>query len=84
MQFLVISKPLPARPSELGEAQQAFWAWLETLRADGLVVARWRKAGRGAAVVFEVEDHDMLHRLLNQWSEYVPATFDIHALLNSP
>ena len=39
--------------------------------------------GRGAVAIFDVDSNDVLHRLLNEWSEIMPAKFDIYPLLDS-
>jgi len=31
-------------------------------------------------VIFEVDSHETLHKLLNQWAEHVPASFDVLAI----
>ena len=32
-------------------------------------------------IIFEVDSRETLHKLVNQWAECVPATFEVHALL---
>ena len=32
-------------------------------------------------IIFDVESHADLHKIVNQWSELVPATFEVEALL---
>ena len=36
--------------------------------------------GRGAVAVFDVEDNDALHRILNEWADIIPAHFDTYPL----
>ena len=40
-----------------------------------------RKTGRGAIVVFEVDSHETLHRLITEWANCVPAEFTVYPLL---
>jgi hypothetical protein len=34
--------------------------------------------GRGAIAVFDVEDNNALHQILNEWADIVPAHFDTY------
>ena len=81
MLFLIISTPAPTRPSEVREARRSFWPWVEDKLARGLARSFYPRAGRGAVVVFDVPDHETLHRLLNEWSEVIPAEFAIYPLM---
>ena len=81
MLFMVRSRPVPGRPSELKGVQTRFWDWLEPLERAGTVTACYVPAGRGAIVVFEVDSHETLHRLVNEWSDCVPARFEITPLI---
>ena len=49
--------------------------------ANGTAKHIYTKLGRGAVIIFDVDSHETLHKLINQWSECVPATFEVHALL---
>ncbi|KOF54602.1 hypothetical protein AD428_05560 [Achromobacter sp. DMS1] len=80
MLFLVISSPRPERPSSMRPGQKAYWDWLNGLEAAGVVRHVWNKVGRGAIVVLEVDSHEKLHVLLNQWAEHVPASFEVYAV----
>ncbi len=64
MQFMVMSTPRPERPSEVRGGQSRFWDWLEPLKQSGAVKACYVKTGRGAIVVFDVPDHETLHRYM--------------------
>ena len=75
MLFLVISTPAPTRPSEVREQRKSFWPWVQEKLDRGIARSFYPRAGRGAVVVFDVESHESLHRLLNDWSEAVPAEF---------
>jgi hypothetical protein len=81
MHFLVISTPSARRPSEVRESQRAFWDWLDPLVIGGTAKHVYTKLGRGAVIVFEVDSHETMHKLINQWAECVPATFQVEALL---
>ena len=81
MLFLVISTPAPTRPSEVREARKNFWPWVEDKLARGVARSFYPRTGRGAVVVFDVEDHETLHRLLNEWADAVPAEFAIYPLM---
>ena len=83
MLFLVVSQPGPTRPSEMQPFRKDYWPWVERNREAGLVKHVWARTGRGAVVVFDVDSNETLHRLLNEWCEIVPASFDIHPLLDS-
>ncbi|MBL8383202.1 MAG: DUF3303 family protein [Burkholderiales bacterium] len=80
---MIISTPRPEPPSQAAAARRRFWRWFNPLLADGQ--ARWiyARPGRGAVALFDAPDHAQLHRLLNQWAERIPATFEIHPLLEA-
>jgi hypothetical protein len=82
MHFLVISTPRPEKPSAARENQKQFWDWLDPLVKDGTAKHVYTKLGRGAVIVFDVDSHETMHKLVNQWSECVPATFELHPLLS--
>ena len=81
MRFLVISNPRPEKPSAARENQQQWWDWINKLAAAGTAKHIYTKLGRGAVVIFDVDSHETMHELVNQWGECVPATFEAHALL---
>jgi hypothetical protein len=81
MHFLVISTPVGRKPSEVREGQRAWWDWINALIADGTAKHVYTKLGRGAVIIFDVKEHGDIHKLVNQWSELVPATFEVEALL---
>ena len=39
------------------------------------------KVGRGAVVLFDVPSNEVLHAHLNAWADIIPATFQVHALI---
>ena len=81
MLFLVISTPAPTRPSEVREARRNFWPWVEDKLARGIARSFSPRTGRGAVAVFDVDTHEMLHRLLNEWADAVPAEFALYPLM---
>ena len=81
MLFLVISTPAPTRPSDVREQRKLFWPWVEALHESGLAQSYYPRTGRGAVVIFDVDSNETLHRLLNEWSDLIPAEFGIYPLL---
>jgi len=81
MLFLVISNPAPTRPSDVREARKSFWPWVEDKLAKGIARSFYPRTGRGAVAVFDVESHETLHRLLNEWADSVPAEFTLYPLM---
>lgn len=83
MLFMVISTPRPEQPSKLRATQRGWWEWIHPLERSGVVKAIYVKVGRGAAVVFDVASNEELHSLVNQWSEFIPAEFQVLPLAAS-
>ena len=81
MLFLIISTPAPTRPSDVREQRKSFWPWVEDKLARGVARSFYPRAGRGAVVIFDVDSHETLHRLLNEWSDFVPAEFGIFPMM---
>ena len=81
MHYLVISTPAAVAPSVARAGQKAWWDWLNPLVANGTAKHVYTKLGRGAVIIFDVDSPGTLHKLINQWSETVPATFEVEALL---
>jgi muconolactone delta-isomerase len=81
MLFLVISTPAPTRPSEVRESRRKFWPWAEDKLASGIARSIYPRAGRGVVAIFDVDSHETLHRLLNEWSDIVPAEFGLYPLM---
>ena len=81
MLFLVISTPAPTRPSEVRESRRNFWPWIEDKLERGIARSVYPRAGRGVVAVFDVDSHETLHRLLNEWSDIVPAEFALYQLM---
>jgi len=82
MLFLVVSTPRPERPSEVAEARQSFWPWVSAYEARGICRHVYARAGRGAIAVFDVEDNNALHRILNEWANIIPAHFETYPLVD--
>ena len=81
MHFLVISTPRAEKPSAARDNQKQWWDWINKLAKAGTAKHIYTKLGRGAVVIFDVDSHETLHKLINQWAECVPAGFEVHALL---
>ena len=83
MLFLAISSPHPTRPSEVRETRKRYWPWAQDKLDRGLARAFYARTGRGAVALFDVESNEELHRLLTEWSEMIPAEFEIYPLLDA-
>ena len=82
MLFLVISSPRPERPSTVAKYRQAYWRWIGPKLKSGQALFAYPKAGRGVAAAFNVRSHEELHALLNEWSEIIPAAFEVIPLVD--
>lgn len=82
MLFLVISTPRPERPSTLIEVRSRYWVWLRPMLDSGVCRSVYARAGRGAVALFDVDSNTTLHRIMNEWSDIVPAHFDVYPLLD--
>src|ERR1700752_2649033 len=82
MLFLVVSTPRPERPSELEKTRQSFWPWIAHYEARGICRQSYARVGRGAVVVFDVEDNNALQQILNEWADIVPAQVDTEPLID--
>ncbi len=82
MLFLVISTPRPEKPSTMAASRQGFWRWMDPHLKSGLAQCSYGRTGRGAVAVFNVDSNETLHRLLNEWAEIIPATFDVYPLVD--
>ena len=83
MLFLVISTPVPTRPSAVHDQRRKYWPWAQDKLDRGLAKSFYARTGRGAVAVFDVDSQETLHGLLNEWAEIVPAEFDIYPLIDS-
>ncbi|HEX2364184.1 MAG TPA: DUF3303 family protein [Bradyrhizobium sp.] len=50
--------------------------------ASGICRHIYARVGRGAVAVFNVENHDQLHRILNEWADIIPAEFEVYPLVD--
>lgn len=82
MLFLVISTPRPDRPSTLVDSREGFWKWIKNLQDGGQVIDVYSRLGRGVVALFKVDTHETMHRLVNEWTEIVPAHFDLYPLID--
>jgi uncharacterized protein DUF3303 len=82
MLFLVVSTPRPERPSDFAGARQSFWSWMAQYQASGVCRHIYPRVGRGAVAVFDVETNEMLHGILNEWADIIPAQFDSYPLVD--
>ena len=60
--------------------EQGVWTEQERLFASD--AAQWSYFG-GAVALFDVPDNETLHRILNEWAEIIPATFEIYPLIDT-
>jgi hypothetical protein len=81
MYFLVISTPAAAKPSAARGGQKDWWDWVNALIDAGTAKHVYTKLGRGAVIIFDVDGPEALHKIVNQWNELVPATFEVEPLL---
>lgn len=82
MKYMVMSTPQPGAPSQMRGRQAEFWDWLSTLEATNVVEHCFVKVGRGAILVFDVPDHETLHRLIGEWSDRIAAEFTVIPLVD--
>ncbi|ETR78975.1 hypothetical protein X566_04710 [Afipia sp. P52-10] len=82
MLFLVISNPRPERPSDMAATRQSFWPWIARYQEQGICRHIYPRVGRGAVAVFAVESNLVLHRILNEWADIVPAEFETYPLVD--
>ena len=82
MLFMVISTPRPEKPSVVTPSRQAYWEWLAPLQKKGMCKGVWARTGRGAIALLDVPDNETLHRLMNEWAEIIPATFEVYPVID--
>ena len=83
MLYLVVSTPRAERPSDMTARRKDYWRWLAPLQSSGRCKWACARVGRGAAALFDVAGNEALHRLLNEWADIIPATFDVYPLIDS-
>jgi len=82
MLFLVISTPLPGKPSAAAAARKRYWTWMDPLLKSGMSRFVYARAGRGAVALFDLDGNETLHRLMNEWTEIMPAHLEVYPLLD--
>ena len=82
MLFLVISHPVPDRPSRAAANRRKYWRWIAPKLRSGEALWAYPKVGRGVVTAFEVDSHEALHALLNEWAEMIPASFEVVPLVD--
>ena len=82
MLFLVISNPELARPSSVVENRKRYWPWAQSQLDAGKAKSFYARTGRGAVAIFDVDSNEILHSLLNEWADIVPAEFQIYPLIS--
>ena len=80
MLYLVVVTPHPSKPKDVKAARLEVTAWIKDLKSENKVVCFYPRVGRGAAIIFDVSSNDELHKLLTQFLNIIPATFDIYPL----
>ena len=82
MLFLVISNPRADRPSDMAATRQSFWPWMARYQASGICQLIYPRVGRGVVAVFKVDGNEVLHRILNEWADIIPAQFEVYPLVD--
>ncbi len=77
MLYLVVSAPHPSKPESAKDARLEFRSWIAELKSQGEVLHFYPRVGRGSIVILDVSSNDRIHELLTQWSNIVPAGFDL-------
>jgi muconolactone delta-isomerase len=80
MLYLVISTPYPSKPEDVKNARLEFRSWIKNLKSKNKVVCFYPRVGRGSIVIFDVSSNDELHKLITQWLNIVPVSFNIYPL----
>ena len=80
MLYLLISTPQPSKPEDVKNARLEFRSWINDLKSKNKIVCFYPRVGRGSVVIFDVSSNDELHTLMTQWTDIVPASFDIYPL----
>jgi len=80
MLYLVISTPHPSKPEDVKNARLEFRSWIKDLKSKERLVCFYPRVGRGSIVILDVSSNDELHKLMTQWLNIVPVSFDIYPL----
>jgi hypothetical protein len=81
----IISRRLDAAagaPLRAGRAPSGLLALDRQVPASRICKHIYPRVGRGAVAVFEVESNEVLHRILNEWADIIPAEFDVYPLVD--
>ena len=80
MLYLIISTPHPSRPEDVKNERLEFRSWIKDLKSKKKLVCFYPRVGRGSIVILDVSSNDELHKLMTQWLDIVPVSFDIYPL----
>ncbi len=80
MLYLVISCSHPSKLEDVKDARLKFKSWIEDLKSKDKMTCFYPRVGRGSVVIFDVDSNDELHKLMTQWLDIVPVSFDIYPL----
>jgi len=80
MIYLVISTPHPSKPEDVKSARLEFRSWITDLKSKNKLVCFYPRVGRGSIVILDVSSNDELHKLMTEWLNIVPVSFDIYPL----
>lgn len=83
MLTMIITTPRADPPSTMRRRRQRLWRWIAPKLKSRRVHWIYARPGRGAVALFDVESHEQLHDLLNEWAEIIPATFELYPLLDA-
>ncbi len=80
MFYLVISSPELSKPAQVKKERLKFRSWVKELESIKKIISFFPRVGRGSVVIFDVSSNDELHALLTEWTNIIPACFDIYPL----
>ena len=83
MLIMVITTPRADPPSTMTRRRRRLWRWIAPLVKARTVRWVYARPGRGAVSLFDVDSHEQLHALLNEWAEIIPATFELTPLIEA-
>ncbi len=83
MLIMVITTPRADPPSTMTRRRQKLWRWIAPKLKSRRVHWIYARPGRGAVALFDVTSHEVLHALLNEWAEIIPATFELYPLIDA-
>jgi muconolactone delta-isomerase len=83
MLIMVITTPRADPPSTMTRRRQKLWRWIAPKLKTRRVHWIYARPGRGAVALFDVDSHEQLHGLLNEWAEIIPATFELMPLIDA-